>query len=116
MHYPLVPLLRHPDGVLVIDVPVSGAHYGCLHWSAQAFGQESCIGDTLLGKALQLLYLHHAKSPLHLGHAQVVTQPHVMVAFCLSMVAQETHALSDARIIGGDHATFAGRNVLGGVE
>src|SRR5690242_17872053 len=83
--YPLIPVARNSNGILVINVAISRMRDRGLYDTIEMFRQERCIGDALFCKPFQLLKLNDTKSSLKLRHPQVVPQCNMPVPFALSM-------------------------------
>jgi hypothetical protein len=60
--------------------------------------------------------LHQPDRGLQVGHAEVVAQRLVDVAHAHPVLAQHAHPFGQRGVVGGDHAAFAGRHVLGRVK
>ena len=111
-----VPLRRDFDRVLVVDMTTSRAFDRSLHDALQGICQVCCISSAPLRKILQFLNLGDAKSRLQLRHAHVIPKSYLIVTSFLPVVAQQSHLLSNGRIVGRNHPTLTSRHVLGCVE
>src|SRR2546428_1845529 len=81
-----------------------------------ALGRRPGLRPPLLDPAVELRELREADRRGDLRHPVVEADEDVLVLRRLAVVPEEPRLVGDPVVVGDDHAAFAGRHVLRGVE